>query len=103
MLTAGVDVGGTKILAVAVDAGSGRVVGDPARAPTPKIDAGALVDAVGAAVEQVETAIGRPVDAVGVGLPGLVDRSGTLAMGPHLPGIIDHDFADAFHARLGGR
>jgi len=41
------------------------------------------------------------VVAVGVGLPGLVDRSGTLAIGPHLPGIRTHRFAEAFTARLG--
>ncbi|MGH9119590.1 MAG: ROK family protein [Acidimicrobiales bacterium] len=101
MLTAGVDVGGTKILAIAVDRATGRVAAEPVRAPTPKLDASALVEAVAVAVDGVEAALGRPVDAVGVGLPGLVDRSGTLAMGPHLPGIRNHSFADAFALRLG--
>ena len=75
-------------------------MGDPVRLPTPTLDAAALVDAVVDAVEAIDAAAGRRTDAVGVGLPGLVDRSGTLAMGPHLPGIRSHPFADVFRARL---
>jgi glucokinase len=100
VLTAGVDVGGSKILAVAVDPATGGQLGDPVRLPTPTLDAAALVDAVVQAVETIDAAAGRRMDAVGVGLPGLVDRSGTLAMGPHLPGIHRHPFADAFRVRL---
>lgn len=102
-VVAGVDVGGTKILAVAVDAATGRVAGDPVRVATPKLNAAALVDAVSSAVGAVEQALGAAVAAVGVGLPGLVDRSGRLAMGPHLPAIRGFPFRDAFAARLGVR
>jgi glucokinase len=100
VLTAGVDVGGTKILALAVDAAAGRQVSEPVRVPTPKLDADALVDAIAGAVERVEAGMGTPVGAVGIGLPGLVDRAGVLVMGPHLPGIRNHPFAAAFEVRL---
>jgi glucokinase len=100
-LAVGVDVGGTKILAVAVDAATSRPVGEPVRSATPKLDAAALVDAVVAAVTDVEAAVGRPADVVGVGLPGLIDIEGTLAMGPHLPGIRHEPFTPVFTERLG--
>jgi glucokinase len=100
-IAVGVDVGGTKILAVAVDAATRRPVGEPVRSATPKLDATALVDAVAAAVDAVEASVGRPAAAIGVGLPGLVDTTGTLAMGPHLPGIRHQRFRPAFERRLG--
>jgi glucokinase len=97
----GVDVGGTKILAVAVDAATRRPAGQPVRSTTPKLDADALVDAVAVAVEAIEAAVGAPAAAVGIGLPGLVDTNGTLAMGPHLPGFTQQRFKPAFEDRLG--
>ncbi|MGH9247538.1 MAG: ROK family protein [Acidimicrobiales bacterium] len=104
MLTAGVDVGGTKILGVAVDARRAEVVGEPVRLPTPKGSAVLLLDAIEQAVREVESALSPSVagvDAVGVGLPGLVDRSGTLRMGPHVPGIVNEPFAEPLVRRLG--
>ncbi len=38
---------------------------------------------------------------VGLGAPGLVDRTGTLRYGPNLPGVIDFDFATALTDRVG--
>jgi glucokinase len=100
VLTAGVDVGGTKLLGVALDARTRRQVGEPIRLPTPKGSSAALLDALAEAVTAVEAAAG-PVEAIGVGLPGLVDRTGTLAMGPHLPGIRRHAVASELAGRLG--
>ncbi len=39
--------------------------------------------------------------AIGVGLPGLIDRDGVLRMGPNLPGIVDLDVEEALADVLG--
>lgn len=81
MTAIGIDVGGTKCLGVAVD-DSGRVVAEY-RVPTPT-GAEALLDTV----EQVVRALGG-ADRIGVGVPGLVDREGTLRFAPNLPGVVE--------------
>jgi glucokinase len=83
VVVAGVDVGGTKTLAVAVDAtspdaGVGQAVVATIRRPTAGGDAAGLLRSVGDALTALAAAAGRPVDgfaAVGVGVPGLVDRA----------------------------
>ena len=52
-------------------------------------------------VAQVRSGGVGAVSAVGLGAPGLVDRSGTLRYGPNLPGVIDADFASLLHDGLG--
>lgn len=66
----GVDVGGTKIEAVALD-GAG-VVHARERIPTPRGDYEGSIEAIATLVERVESACGSRVDrgAVGVGTPG---------------------------------
>ena len=81
--TVGIDVGGTKVLGVAL-APDGSVAHE-VRHPTPH-GPEALVATVVAVVTEVRTADTR---AVGVGLPGLVDRAGTLRFGPNLPGVVE--------------
>src|SRR5438477_6066828 len=93
----GVDVGGTKILAIAVE-DTGRRVGKEVRRPTPH-GTTALLDAIVGVVCAVHASAGE-IDAVGLGSPGLVDRSGRLAVGPNLPGIAGVAFRDELHARL---
>jgi len=80
--TVGVDVGGTKVLAVALD-DQGKVTSER-RVPTPE-GAAALIDAFVAVVDGLRADGG--VDAVGVGAPGLVDRDGVLHMAPNLPSV----------------
>src|SRR4051794_2283362 len=93
----GVDVGGTKILGIAVDETRSRV-GSEVRKPTPHGTA-ALLDTIVAVIDEVRAGAGE-VDAVGVGIPGLVDRSGQLAVGPNLPGIVDVPIRDELQSRL---
>jgi len=93
----GVDVGGTKILGIAVE-DTGRRVGVEVRRPTPH-GAPALLDTIVGVIAEVHASAGD-VDAVGLGIPGLVDRLGRLAMGPNLPDITDVAFSDELHARL---
>ncbi len=109
-VTVGIDVGGTKMLGLALGPdGSvlaerrvpsphplGASVGDPAAAE-------ALLEALAGLVTAVSGDLraggGEPVVAVGVGVPGLVDDQGTLRLAPNLPagdGV-------AIAARLGER
>ena len=78
MTVIGIDLGGTKCLGVALEAG--KVVGE-FRVPTPKgteACLGALTGVVGGLAPS-----GTP-EAVGIGAPGLVDRSGVLRFAPNL-------------------
>jgi len=96
-LAIGVDVGGTKVLAVLVDAGDPTTVLAERRVPTPH-GADALVDAVAALVEELDPAGRGPV---GLGIPGLVDAADVFRYGPNLPGVVDLDARAALGARLG--
>lgn len=91
--TAGIDVGGTKVLGVVLD-DTGAVVREE-RAPTPR---GA--DALLHTLTQVAVALG-PVPRLGIGLAGLVTREGVLRAGPNLPGITELPVRDELVARLG--
>ena len=80
----GVDIGGTKMLAVRLD-DSGDVTGE-IRVPTPQ-DGAEVLHRVG----EVVAALAGPDDwaaAVGLGVPGLVGRDGILAFSAHLPGLV---------------
>lgn len=79
----GVDIGGTKLLAVRLAPG-GEVEAE-IRVPTPTNG-----EEVVAGIDEVVTALaGADVpSAVGLGVPGLVGRSRTLESSPHLPGLV---------------
>ena len=104
-LSLGVDVGGTKILAVACDA-NGAVVAN-AMVPSPKGDiedgGAALAIAVCAAITEVSGTLG--VDPgklpVGVGLPGMLDLEGILAFAPNLRSASGSDLVGLLVDRLG--
>lgn len=86
--TIGIDVGGTKLLAVAGE----RDV----RRPTPRGGGQPIVDAICEVVDVLGGA-----DAVGLGIAGLVDRDGTLHMGPNLPGVVGYPFGATVADALG--
>ncbi len=94
-LACGLDLGGTKLLGVVVDPAQPGPPLAEHRVATPHADPEALFSALSDMVrtlgEQVAPA-GRLM-AVGMGAPGLVDRSGTLRYGPNLPGVVDFPFA----------
>jgi glucokinase len=87
-LVAGIDVGGTKVLGVLVDPAQPAVVVDDARVATPD-GAGPVLDAMAGVVRELAGRSPLPVASVGVGIAGLVDRSGVLRVGPNLPGLRD--------------
>ncbi|MDQ2648428.1 MAG: ROK family protein, partial [Actinomycetota bacterium] len=83
MHTIGIDVGGTKMLAVALDPADPTRLLAEHKVPTPPAGEG-LIDALVELVAEVDALAGSPAAAVGVGVPGLVDRDGVLYVGAHL-------------------
>jgi glucokinase len=84
VLTAGVDIGGTKLLAVAAT-GKGGIVAQR-RQPT-AAGPDAILAAIAAVVADL-VAAEPAIAAAGVGLPGLVDLAGNVAYAPNLPGFV---------------
>ena len=96
-VTLGVDVGGTKVLGVALDA-TATVVAE-AKAPTPRLrppsapgpGAEGIIDTIVAVIERLHSALddagvgAAAVSGIGVGVPGLID-AGRLRYAPNLPG-----------------
>jgi glucokinase len=102
-LLAGVDIGGTKVLGIAIDPADPAKVVDEARVPTPD-GADDLMDAIAGVVCTLADRAGTGPDGlagVGVGIAGLVDREGVLHVGPNLPGIQHVQVRDELERRLG--
>jgi glucokinase len=98
--TIGVDIGGTKVLGVAVGA-DGSVVAD-AKVATPGTGE-ELMDVVAALVTALSVHTpGRAVAGVGVGAPGLVDAIGVLRAAPNLAGMAGLALRTGLAARLPG-
>jgi len=105
MATIGVDLGGTKILAVLTDGtDSERRVEGRSKRSTPRVGTpDDVLDAMAATV--AETDPEERADRIGVGVPGpVVPRSGILPFAANLPGW-DHevDVAAGLSERCGGR
>jgi glucokinase len=95
----GVDLGGTKLLAGAVDPSLG-VHHRVARTVT-GLQQTALLDVAVDAVAEARRSAGADVAAVGFGIPALIDRrNGRVAVGVHTP-LADLAFADVMAERLG--
>jgi glucokinase len=92
----GIDVGGTKAQAVVVDR-LGAVI-DSAQRPTPRGDHSleALLDVL----IELAADVGHE-GSVGVGVPGLVTRTGVLRAAPNLDGVADFPIAELLSLRLG--
>jgi len=92
----GIDVGGTKAQAVVLDH-AGDVV-ETAHRPTPRGDHSleALIDVLIELADEV-----GHEGSVGVGVPGLVTRSGVLRAAPNLDGVADFAVAELLSDRLG--
>ncbi len=97
--TIGVDLGGTKLLAGAVDPRLG--VHHRVHRSVSGLSQRALLDLCVEAVNEAREAAGAEVAAVGFGLPALIDRTtGKVAAGVHTP-LADVAFADVMAERLG--
>jgi glucokinase len=97
--TIGVDMGGTKLLAGAVD--EGLKVHHRTQRVVAGLDQSALLDVAVDAVAEVRDAGGAEVAAVGFGIPCLIDqRSGRAVVAVNLP-LFDVPFANLMAERLG--
>jgi glucokinase len=97
--TIGVDMGGTKLLAGAVDAN--LAVHRRAQRSVAGLDQSSLLDVVVDAVEEARESAGGDVEAIGFGIPALIDqRIGRAVFSVHLP-LADVPFADIMAERLG--
>lgn len=96
----GLDVGGTKVLACALDE-KGELLGE-LRVPTPRT-ADELFNALAHCVATLRRQLGeRAADlrGVGVGVPGLVDRAGVLHETANLHGMSEIDLPAGLRPRL---
>ncbi|MCY7300063.1 MAG: ROK family protein [Ilumatobacteraceae bacterium] len=89
----GIDVGGTKCLGVILD-DAGEVI-EEQRRPTPK-GPEAIIDTLA----ELARAMG-PWDSIGIGVPGLVTRSGVLRAAPNLVDITNFEVGSLLSSELG--
>lgn len=96
----GIDVGGTKCLAVAID-DENSVIAD-LRLSTPRGEGSveALLSTVISAIGEIQQSVGESAS-IGVGVPGLVTHGGVLRAAPNLDGVVDVDIATRISAGVG--
>jgi glucokinase len=95
----GVDMGGTKLLAGAVD--TDFFVHRRVQRSVSGLDQSGVLDAAVEAVQEARTLAGSDVEAVGFGIPSLMDRrTGRAVIAVNLP-LFDVPFADLMAERLG--
>jgi glucokinase len=103
-LVAGLDLGGTKVLGQVLDPADPRRALAAARVDTPR-GADAIVGAMVDLVARLDDDLGRQglgsIAAIGAGVAGLVDRTGTIRFAPNLPGVIDLDVRGALAEATG--
>lgn len=115
----GVDIGGTKVLGVAIDEDDSVVAearvatphsaADPvgprdAPGPDPSEAGDEVADAVARVIAELGREIGLAVSGmpVGVGAPGMLDRCGVLRFAPNLQGAAGADLQSLIGDRLAG-
>ena len=96
--TVGLDLGGTKIFGVALDATTQRVL-DRRKVANPRGSAAELVAAFEQLIEAL-TPPTQPLIGVGLGLAGLVDLDGVLRYGPNVPGVVDFEVRESLESRF---
>ncbi len=109
-VTYGIDIGGTKVLGVALGPADNVVA--EARVPTPtgtrEIVGSHVAEAVAQVVGDLDRGLGAAAGGpsaapVGVGAPGMVDRRGRLCFAPNLPQAHEVDWTELIGARVPGR
>jgi glucokinase len=95
--TIGLDIGGTKVLGVLLDA-DGHIARE-SRQASPHTGLDALIATSATIVAELRTA----KEPVGVGIAGLVDARGTVGYSPNLPQIRDAPIGDALAAATAHR
>ncbi|WP_193763121.1 ROK family protein [Methylorubrum sp. Q1] len=98
-LRIGIDLGGTKIAGIALDAaGATRA---ETRVPTPRGDYAGTLDAIAGVVAALEQQAGATEASVGVGMPGAVSRATGLIKNANSVWLNGRPFAADLTARLG--
>jgi glucokinase len=95
----GVDVGGTKVLAVALGTDGFEPVGE-CRLPTPHTG-DELIDTIVRAAGNAAAEAGKSIGGVAVGVPGLVDSNGVMRFAANLPGVFELPLKAQLTERLG--
>jgi glucokinase len=96
--TIGIDVGGTKILAMAVGDGIEQL--DSAHVATPR-DTATLERVIGDSAAEVIDRMGRPPAGIGLGMPGFIDLGGVARQAPNLRAAVDVDLGAVIRSRFG--
>ena len=97
MVAIGVDVGGTKCLAVALNS-DGSIL-DSLTLPTA---AGVgVVEEVADLCVALALRIGQAATSLGVGMPGTVSRDGVVYLAPHLPEVRQMPMRELLSSKLG--
>ncbi|MCD9032090.1 ROK family protein [Luteimonas sp. Y-2-2-4F] len=95
----GIDVGGSKIELVAFDGAMAER--HRQRVETPAQDYPAFLDAVEALVRGADAALGRAAEAVGIGLPGVVEHDGGRQLSANVPALTGRTVREDLRRRLG--
>ncbi|MBI1273295.1 MAG: ROK family protein [Alphaproteobacteria bacterium] len=95
----GIDIGGTKMAAAALDAG-GNIVAE-GRMPTPR-EYKALLANCRTLVAQLEGEV-KETCSVGIGIPGYIVKSTGHCYAPNTPALMDRNFSAELSVALGGR
>jgi glucokinase len=95
----GFDIGGTKVLGLAVDPESGAVL-DRAVASSDG-DGPQLVATLASMAGDLAAAVELPLTVVGLAVAGLAETGGVLRYSPNLPDIVEYPLGTALSAELG--
>jgi fructokinase len=95
----GIDLGGTKIEGIVLDAAGAERA--RLRVATPKGDYLAVIDALVALVARLEEAAGARVERVGIGIPGTISPATGLVKNANTVCLIGHPLDRDLQARLG--
>lgn len=97
-IAVGFDVGGTNVRGVPLRPDG--TVGNTIKMHRPE-DPDELVETIASLVGELAEAESRPVEAVGVGCAGIVDRTGMVRTSPNIPSLVRFDLKQRLDARLG--
>ena len=95
----GLDIGGTKVLGIAVHPDDPVTVVATRRAAT-VADGDALISTMIEMIADLEADCGEACSALGVGIAGLVDPTGVLKYSPNIDGVLDLDIRRRLRAEL---
>ena len=94
----GIDLGGSKIEIIAIDANGAEVWRK--RIPAPRTDYGQSLDAIESLVRECESRIG-PADSIGIGIPGSLSLTSGRVRNAYSTPLLGQRFAEDIETRLG--